>query len=637
VQLSAVARTGVQWSITGCELMDLGGRTLPGRQGFERAFPLFGELGVAADTFFGEHFQSTTISAAGRGHQVYHGDGFVPFFYGNFASPATALIHRDLFSRSGGFDNAFRYAEETEFFHRLSTFAPMAVITTPLLRWRIGQTVSLGSPPNVEALIRNAMRSLDQAAALGAPLDGRARAAYLAGRRSLLTRLAAWQLMVLDTEGARETLREARRAGARPSVRNTVLRVASRVPVPLLRGVHAVRRKRRRPPPGSPSRGLRIALLLESDGPGGAERMLILLAEAMRQRGHHVVPVGPAEGTGWLASQFRARGFEPEVFRLRRPVDPLCVVGIARLLERHRIDVAHSHEFSMAVYGAAAARMTGVPHMITMHGGLYFGFRRRRRAALRWAVRASNRIVAVSDATREDLRRMLRAPRLEVDVVLNGVPEQAGDRERARRELGLADTEVLLLAVGSLYRVKGHDLLIEALALLGAEPAWRLVIAGQGDEEASLRRLARQRGIGDRVSFLGYREDVSDLLAAADVYVMPSRSEGMPLALLEAMFAGRAVVASAVGGIPDALGQSGVLVPPEDVEALASALRRLLAHDEERSMLGVSAAKTAAARFGVEAMADAYEERYQEAALRGRPQDRIRLPARTNAVPAGAA
>jgi L-malate glycosyltransferase len=638
VQLTAVARTGVEWSITGCELMDLGGHTLTGPQGFERAFPLFGELDITADAFFREHFQSTTISAADRLHRVYHGEGFVPLFYGNFASPATALIHADLFSRSGGFDKAFLYAEETEYFHRLAATAPMAVVTTPLLRWRVGQTVSLVSPPNVEALIRNAMRSLDQAAALGAPLDSRARTAYLAGRRSLLTRLAAWQIMVLDTKGAREALREARRAGARPSIRNTALRVAARVPVPLLRRVHAVRQKRRRARPESEARkGLRIALLLESDGPGGAERMLILLAEAMRRRGHHVIPVGPAEGTGWLAAQFRVRGFEPEVFRLRHPVDPLCVMGIARLLERHRVDVAHSHEFSMAVYGAAAARMTGVPHLITMHGGVYFGLRRRRRAALRWAVRASNRIVAVSDATREDLRRMLRVPKIEVDVVLNGVPEQGGNREQVRRELGLPDHELMLLTVGNLYRVKGHDLLIEALAAVPQTPPWRLVIAGQGEEESNLRRLVREKGIGDRVSFLGFRDDVPDLLAAADVYLMPSRSEGLPLALLEAMFAGRPIMASAVGGIPDALGQAGVLVQPEDAEALAVALREFLADEQRRMALGAAAARRAAERFGVEAMADAYEDRYRDAATRGRPQDRIRLPGRLRHVPAGAA
>jgi glycosyltransferase involved in cell wall biosynthesis len=378
----------------------------------------------------------------------------------------------------------------------------------------------------------------------------------------------------------------------------------------------------------SRSAPLRIAMILESDGPGGAEHMLLLLAETLRGRGHHVLPVGPAMGCGWLAGEFRARGFEPAVFHLRRAIDPGCAIGLARLFTDQRIDVAHSHEFSMAVYGAAAARISGVPHVITMHGGMGFGERRRRRVALRWAFASSNRVIAVSDVTRRDLRRVLRSDATSIDVVPNGVRDRTGNGARVRRQLGLGERDRLVLAVGSLYPVKGYDVLIEALGNLAADPGWRLAIAGQGAEEDRLRDLATERGIGGRIHLLGYRTDIPDLLAAADLYVMPSRSEGLPLALLEAMFAGRPVVASAVGGIPDALGTTGLLVPPGDPAALAGALRALLADGPRRLDLGAAAAARAAARFGVDAMADAYEERYRDAVGAGRPQDTIRTPRR---------
>src|SRR5689334_10687465 len=101
---------------------------------------------------------------------------------------------------------------------------------------------------------------------------------------------------------------------------------------------------------------LRIALMLESDGPGGAEVMLLQLAEELRRRGHDVLPVGPDNGSGWLAGQFRERGFTPATFSLRRPLDFNCLRGLAHLLRDKRIQVVHSHEFAMAVYGAAAAR-----------------------------------------------------------------------------------------------------------------------------------------------------------------------------------------------------------------------------------------------------------------------------------------
>src|SRR3954465_12377922 len=99
---------------------------------------------------------------------------------------------------------------------------------------------------------------------------------------------------------------------------------------------------------------LRIAMMLESDGPGGAEMMVFRLSEELRHRGHTVVPVGPANGIGWLGDLFRGAGVSPEVFRMRGPVDPGCLQRLVRLLREQRIDAIHSHEFTMAVYGAAA-------------------------------------------------------------------------------------------------------------------------------------------------------------------------------------------------------------------------------------------------------------------------------------------
>ena len=106
---------------------------------------------------------------------------------------------------------------------------------------------------------------------------------------------------------------------------------------------------------------LRIAMMLESDGPGGAEMMVFRLSEELRERGHSVVPVGPANGIGWLGDLFRGAGVSPEVFHIRRALDPACLQGLVRLLREQQIDAVHSHEFTMAVYGAAACRVLGLP------------------------------------------------------------------------------------------------------------------------------------------------------------------------------------------------------------------------------------------------------------------------------------
>jgi glycosyltransferase involved in cell wall biosynthesis len=356
-----------------------------------------------------------------------------------------------------------------------------------------------------------------------------------------------------------------------------------------------------------------VALMIESDGPGGAERMLLQLAGELRRRGHTVVPVGPAVGCGWLAAECRARGFEPEGFTLRFPFDPGCVASLLKIFRRRGVRVVHSHEFTMAVFGAAAARMLGLPHVITMHGGLGFAERWRRRVAFRWAARRGRATVAVSRAGAAALATRLRLSPEALIVIPNGIRPEPPSGADIRGELGLTPGTLLLIAIGNLYAVKGHDVLLRALAEGGdALPPWHLAIAGRGEEQGRLRALGAELGLGDRLSLLGYRADVADLLGAADVFVMPSRSEGLPLALLEAMFAARPIVVSAVGGIPEVVrnGEEALLVPPGDVQALAEVLGRLLPDADLRRRLGERARATAEASHGVEAMADAYERLY---------------------------
>lgn len=370
----------------------------------------------------------------------------------------------------------------------------------------------------------------------------------------------------------------------------------------------------------------RIALLLESDGPGGAEKMLLHLAEYLRNRGYEVCPVGPASGCGWLASEFRALGFEPEVFRLRRPLDATCVRELATLFRDRGIQLAHSHEFTMAVYGAAAANLAGAAHVVTMHGGKHATATWRRRSALRWAFGRSQAVVAVSEAVRSDLRAALGSSGRRVDVVHNGIAWSPGNAEKVRRELALSDDELLILAVGNLYAVKGHAYLVEALATVTRtrpDLRWRLAIAGQatfgGEVEAesrALTQIAARAGFADRLHMLGHRADVPDLLAAADIFVLPSLSEGLPLALLEAMFAGTAIIASAVGGVPEAVRHRSEawLCPPADAGAIAAAIIELADNPQLRRRLGEVAARRAHRQFHRDAMASRYEDVYDRAA-----------------------
>jgi glycosyltransferase involved in cell wall biosynthesis len=359
-------------------------------------------------------------------------------------------------------------------------------------------------------------------------------------------------------------------------------------------------------------RPLRIALMIECDGPGGAELMMLDLASELRSRGHAVLPVNLANGTGWLGARFEAAGFQPATFAIRSAVDLGAVRSLTSILRDFRADVVHSHEFTMAIYGAAAAPRAGARHVITMHGGLYYASAWRRRVALRWAAQRSDALVGVSVATAAALERILGAGRRAV-VVPNGIPQRSGVRDRVRRELSIPANELLIVAVGNLYPVKGHAVLLDALAMLGDRAGWHLAIAGRGEEEGRLRAQSAAAGIDERVHILGFRDDIPDILAAGDIFAMPSLSEGLPLALVEAMSFGLPVVVTRVGGVPEVVTDDveALLVPPSDAGALASALRTLLDDADLRRRLGDAGRMRAQRDYAIATMADRYERLYR--------------------------
>jgi glycosyltransferase involved in cell wall biosynthesis len=360
---------------------------------------------------------------------------------------------------------------------------------------------------------------------------------------------------------------------------------------------------------------LRIAQLIESDGPGGAERVVADLATNLQAAGAESVVFVPSNGEGWLARQLSGSGVDIEHFHLDRPVSPPCARSLAAALRRRRIDIAHSHEFSLAVYGTWASWQTGGRHIITMHGSRYYARRLQRRVAMRAAIALSRRTVAVSRQLANHLSRDLLVAPSAITTIPNGVRAMPADGSAVRAELRLGADDRLVVAIGNLYPVKGHVHLIDAIAQLAERhPRLQLAICGRGDLEGTLRARARTRGIGHRVHLLGLRSDVAAVLAAADLFALPSLSEGLPLALLEAMFAGRPIVASDVGEVRTALGghEAGVLVAPADPRALASALGLLLMQPERARELGARARARALAVHDVSNMVRAYSAIYED-------------------------
>ncbi len=364
-------------------------------------------------------------------------------------------------------------------------------------------------------------------------------------------------------------------------------------------------------------RGMRIAHLSESDGPGGAERMLAQLAGALQAAGSDNVVFLPADGQGWLANQLADTGVIIERYHVEGWISTSYAKWLESAFRRHRITLAHSHDFAMAFYGAWGARRAHTGHMITMHGSRYYATRLRRRLAMRAAVAASGLTVAVSGTLAAQLSRDLWVRRSRIMTIPNGVGFVPATSATLRDELALGPQDRLLVAVGNLYPVKGHRYLVEALRLLTPRhPSVHVAIAGRGETADALVALAAQHDLEGRLHLLGLRSDIPNLLASADAFVLPSLSEGLPLALLEAMLAGCPVIASDVGEVSAVLdrGSAGVLVEPGSATALAAALDRVLSDPAAAREIALRAARRAEGEYGLATMVARYAEAYRKVA-----------------------
>jgi L-malate glycosyltransferase len=252
------------------------------------------------------------------------------------------------------------------------------------------------------------------------------------------------------------------------------------------------------------------------------------------------------------------------------------------------------------------ARLAPVPVFVTHeHSWSFTGDRRRTILDRRVIAPAANAMIAVSS---EDARRMVeveRIPREKIRIIPNGVDAiQSGDPRKLRDELRIDDRTPIVGIIASLRPEKRVDLLLDAACLMARDGrAFHVAIVGDGPLNDNLRAQAERGGIGQRVSFLGYRSDARELAAAFDVAVLASDREGTPLSLLEYMALRRAIVATSVGGVPDVVAHErhALLVPPGDAKQLASAVTRLLESPEERMRLGAAAAARQLEEYDLEA------------------------------------
>jgi glycosyltransferase involved in cell wall biosynthesis len=359
---------------------------------------------------------------------------------------------------------------------------------------------------------------------------------------------------------------------------------------------------------GSAAVAVKIVHLVIGGEIAGGQIVALQLATAARAAGHEPVFVSPSSGP--FLDLVAGEGIRARVVPLSGALEPGGIARLRRVLRDEDADILHTHtHFSLNVAGRLAARAAGADVIAHMHIENVFRAdplgQRIQVAIDNGTARLCRWIVAVSDATRDSLVAQ-GYPRARTLTVHNGIEPR---EPAAPAPIEPEPTGPVLLEVGRLCEVKGQRELITALSQLERDDV-TLLLAGDdlesgGTYRRALQQQARDLGVESRVRFLGRRDDVPALLAVADVLVLPSWIEGLPLVVLEAMAAGVPVVATSVGGTPEAVveGETGLLVPPRDASALARAIDAVLVDPDRARRLGEAGRRRARERFDADAAA----------------------------------
>jgi len=366
-----------------------------------------------------------------------------------------------------------------------------------------------------------------------------------------------------------------------------------------------------------PATGLAIGHVVLSLDVGGLERVVATLARAQHDAGDRVT-VYCLDRDGALAASLPGAGVPVHTVRRRaRGFDAAAVLRLARMLRADGVKVVHCHNHGALVYGALAARMViGARVVYTIHGAITSA---RRSTARFLKLGLVHEVVFVSAHAREVGRAAGLDGDDRVHTILNGVDLSAfdgaaGDGSAVRRAHGIPENARVCGIIARLTEAKDHANLFAAIAIARETvPGLHCLVVGDGELREELEEDVAARGLSGVVHFVGARDNIRDYLAAMDVFVLSSVTEGLAMTLLEAMAAARPIVATRVGGNAEVVkdGVTGYLVPPSDPRALAGAIERVLDNPAAARQMGEAGRVRANARFSLGAMVSAYQAVYE--------------------------
>lgn len=353
------------------------------------------------------------------------------------------------------------------------------------------------------------------------------------------------------------------------------------------------------------ARRTRVVYLAHAFNVGGAEEMVLNLVRHLPGRFEPFVicinragPIGDEiSATG---VPFRVLGLTPGVLR------PYDVVRLRDVLLECEPAIVHTFLLTASLYGRLAAVLARVPIVVGTEVNIYQHKRPLHATAERWLMRWTDTVVASAGAVRDFYVDQVKAEPAKVEVIYNAVDwaqlQTTMTREETRAAVGIPADAPAAGIIARLTEQKAHRVLFEAMAQTSELANVHLMVVGDGELRDELRQLVDRLGLSSRVHFAGARRDLGNVLAAIDVFLMPSLWEGLPLSLVLAMGAGLPVIATAVAGIPEVVqdGVSGWLVSPGDVQGLGAAMARVFSDDRQRVRVGLAARAFVRPRFGID-------------------------------------
>ena len=362
---------------------------------------------------------------------------------------------------------------------------------------------------------------------------------------------------------------------------------------------------------------IHVAHIVHSFGIGGCENGIVNLVNNMDLERFQFSILSLSANCD-SARRIKRKDVICEVVEKRLGNDLSLPFKLASFLRKHRVHIVHTHGWGTFLEGLLAAKMAGIS--VVMHGehGTDQLDRWYRRVAYRLGVLGTNKILTVSKYLRTRLINHSHVPSDKIETISNGVDTrlfiQAQElRATKRRELGFGDSDVVVGTIGRPCYEKNYGMLLKASAVVAEkQEKFFLLIIGEGPDRAALQQLTNTLGINNRVTFLGKRDDTVALLNAMDVFVLSSRSEGLPNTILEAMSVGLPVLSTNVGGVAEILSEPGLglLVDPMNVESFAKALEQLVRSPDLRCRLGKAGQWHIFEKFGLDRMVTEYEKAY---------------------------